>query len=57
MFGDDVDEVTVSLTRQRISREKEVERRRDAADAKRHDAMLDRARLRSTRMKNRGTNA
>ena len=53
MYG----EVTVDLVKQRISREKEVEKRRDAADAKRHDAMLDRARLRSTRMKNRGTNA
>ncbi len=51
MYG----EASVELTRQRIAREKEVEKRRDAADKKRHDSMMDRARMRQTRMRNRIT--
>ena len=48
-------EQTMHQTRAAISREKEVEGRRDAADKKRHDSMLDRARMRRTRMVNRST--
>jgi len=48
-------EQTMDQTRAAISREKEVEGRRDAADKKRHDSMLDRARMRRTRMVNRST--
>ena len=51
MYG----EASVELTKQRIAREKEVERRRDAADKKRQDSMLDRAKMRQTRMRNRTT--
>jgi len=48
-------EQSVDTVRQQISREKERERMRDAADKKRHDSMLDRARSRKTRMVNRTT--
>jgi len=48
-------EQTMDQTRAAISREKEVEGRRDAADKKRHDSMLDRARSLRTRMVNRST--
>ena len=48
-------EQTMDQTRAAISREKEVEGRRDAADKKRHDSMLDRARSLRTRMVNRTT--
>ena len=51
MYG----EASIELTKQRIAREKEVERRKDAADKKRHDSMMDRARMRQTRMRNRTT--
>jgi hypothetical protein len=51
MFG----EQDIETTRARIAREKEVEKRRDAADKKRHDAMMDRARARKTRRVNRRT--
>lgn len=51
MFG----EQSIEQTRDRIAREKEVEKRRDAADKKRHDAMMDRARARKTRKINRRT--
>ena len=56
MFGDDVEEQTMDQVRDRIAREKEVERRRDAADARRQDRMLDRARARKTRRVNQRTN-
>jgi len=51
MYG----EQSIDQVRQRIAREKEIEKRRDTADQKRHDSMLDRARLRRTRMVNRTT--
>lgn len=52
MYGEDV----VKLTKARIAREKEVERKRDAADKKRQDAMLNRAKqARSRRMSIRNT--
>lgn len=51
MYG----EQSVELAKDRIQREKEVERRRDAADKKRHDAMMDRARSARTRAINRRT--
>jgi hypothetical protein len=51
MYG----EASVELTKQKIAREKEVERKKDAADKKRHDSMMDRARMRQTRMRNRTT--
>ena len=51
MYG----EASIELTKQRIAREKEVERKKDAADKKRHDSMMDRARMRHTRMRNRTT--
>jgi len=55
MFGDDVNEQSVEQARARIAREREVEKRRDAADKRRHDAMMDRARARKTRRINRRT--
>lgn len=55
MFGDDVEEQVMDRVKDRIAREKEVERRRDAADARRHDRMLDRARARKTRRINQRT--
>jgi hypothetical protein len=51
MYG----EQDISKTKDRISRQKEIERRRDAADAKRHDRMMDTARLAAARRKNRIT--
>jgi len=51
MYG----EQTIDQVRDRIAREKEVEKRRDAADRKRQDRMLDQARSRRTRRINRGT--
>ena len=56
MFGDGVEEQTMDQVKDRIAREKEVERRRDAADARRQDRMLDRARARKTRRVNQRTN-
>lgn len=44
---------SVELIRSKISREKEIERRRDKADAARHDKLLDRARMARTRAVNR----
>ena len=55
MFDDDVDEQTVDQVRDRIAREREIERRRDKADKKRHGDMLDRARSARTRRINRRT--
>lgn len=52
MYG----EQSIELTKDRIQREKEIERKRDAADKKRHDSMMDRARSRKTRRINRRTN-
>lgn len=54
-FKDMYGEQTVDQTRARIAREREVERRRDAADKKRHDSMMDRARSARTRRINRRT--
>ena len=54
-FKDMYGEQTVAQARARISREREIERRRDAADKKRHDSILDRARTLRTRKINRGT--
>lgn len=54
-FKDMYGEQTVDAVRDRISREREVERRRDAADKKRHDSMMDRARAARTRQINRRT--
>ena len=51
MFG----EQDITKTKERISRQKNVEKRRDAADAKRHDRMMDTARLAAARRKNRNT--
>ena len=51
MYG----EQSIELTRDRIAREKEVERKKDAADKKRHDSMMDRARAARTRKINRRT--
>jgi hypothetical protein len=48
-------EQNIELTRARISREKEVEKRKDKADKIRHDRMLDRARMARTRAVNRRT--
>jgi hypothetical protein len=48
-------EQNIELTRARISREKEVEKRKDKADKVRHDRMLDRARMARTRAVNRRT--
>ena len=50
MYGEDI-----GAAKQRISRQKEIEKRRDAADAKRHDRMMDTARLAAARRKNRNT--
>jgi len=54
-FKDMYGENTIDQVRDRISREREVERRRDAADKKRHDSMMDRARAARTRKINRRT--
>jgi hypothetical protein len=54
-FKDMYGEQTVDQARATISREKEIERRRDAADKKRHDSILDRARTLRTRKINRRT--
>lgn len=54
-FKDMYGEQTVDQARARISREREIERRRDAADKKRHDSILDRARTLRTRKINRRT--
>ena len=54
MYGEPREQ-TVGQARARISREREIERRRDAADKKRHDSILDRARTLRTRKINRGT--
>lgn len=51
MFG----EQDITKTKERIARQKEVEKRRDKADAKRQDRMMDRARLAAARRKNRNT--
>lgn len=48
-------ENTVDQAKERISREQDVEKRKDAADRKRHDAILDRARMARTRKINRRT--
>lgn len=52
MFGENEMQ---KMAKTRIKREKEVERRKDAADKKKHDSMMDRARLRDVRKKNRET--
>lgn len=54
-FKDMYGEQTIGQARARISREKEIERRRDAADKKRHDSIMDRARAAHTRKINRRT--
>ena len=51
MYG----EQDITKAKDRISRQKEIERRRDTADAKRHDRMMDTARLAAARRKNRIT--
>ena len=48
MYGEDI-----GMAKQRIKREKDREKRRDAADKKRHDRILDRARMARTRKINR----
>jgi len=48
-------EQNIELARSQISREKEVEKRKDKADKIRHDRMLDRARMARTRAINRRT--
>lgn len=50
MYGEDI-----ATAQARISRQKEVEKRRDAADARRQDRMMDTARLAAARRKNRNT--
>jgi hypothetical protein len=50
MYGEDV-----GAAKERIARQKEVEKRRDAADAKRQDRIMDRARLAAARRKNRNS--
>tara|TARA_Y200000002_G_scaffold370419_1_gene365885 strand:+ start:347 stop:1420 length:1074 start_codon:yes stop_codon:yes gene_type:complete len=50
MYGEDI-----AMAKQRISNQKKIEKRRDAADAKRHDRMMDTARLAAARRKNRNT--
>ena len=55
MFGDSVDEQNIDRVKDRIAREREVEKRRDAADQRRQDRMLDRARAARTRQINRRT--
>ena len=57
MFGDSVEEQNIELARDRIAREREIERRRDAADKRRHDRVLDRARMARTRRINRRTDS
>jgi hypothetical protein len=49
------DEQTVDAVKDKIAREREIEKRRDAADQKRQDRMLDRARAVRTRRINRRT--
>lgn len=56
-FKDMYGEQTIDQVRDTISREREIERRRDAADKKRHDSMMDRARAARTRKINRRTNS
>lgn len=51
MYG----EQNVDMVKDKIAREREIEKRRDAADAKRQDRMLDRARAARTRRINRRT--
>ena len=46
---------SVELIRNKIAREKEIEKRRDKADARRHDKLIDRARMAKTRSVNRRT--
>lgn len=50
MYGEDI-----GMAKQRISNQKKIEKRRDAADAKRQDRMMDTARLAAARRKNRNT--
>lgn len=50
IYGEDI-----GMAKQRISNQKKIEKRRDAADAKRHDRMMDTARLAAARRKNRNT--
>jgi hypothetical protein len=50
MYGENI-----GMAKQRISNQKKIEKRRDAADAKRHDRMMDTARLAAARRKNRNT--
>ena len=54
-FKDMYDEQTVDAVKDRISREREVEKRKDMADKKRHDSMMDRARSARTRRNSRRT--
>jgi hypothetical protein len=51
MYG----EQNVDMVKDKIAREREIEKRRDAADARRQDRMLDRARAARTRAVNRRT--
>lgn len=51
MYG----EQDITRAKERISRQKEVEKRRDTADARRQDRIMDRARLAAARRKNRNT--
>ena len=51
MYG----EQNVDMVKDKIAREREIEKRRDAADQKRQDQMLDRARAARTRRINRRT--
>lgn len=48
-------ENAIDTARNQISREKEVEKRRDMSDKKRHDRILDRARMARTRQINKRT--
>lgn len=48
-------ENSVEMAKDRIQREKEVEKKRDMSDKKRHDRILDRARMARTRQINRRT--
>lgn len=50
-------ENSVEMAKSKIQREKEIERRRDAADKKRHDSILDRARMARTRKVNKRTDS
>jgi len=55
MLKEPTNEQNIERVKDRISREREIERRRDAADKKRHDSMMDRARSARTRRINRRT--